>query len=328
MSTIVQKRWVKLFVAVSFLMLTQVAWWLDVFSRNVNTIAELRKENATLRGVIQEPGVVENIQQAVYHKKLMFYSETFVFAAFTAFGLYLLFRALKLQEKARELQKQFIETMSHESKTPLTALKLRLESTLEKNANIPQLSKEISQSLEEVRRIGSVFEKALSLNRMESYAFRFEELSFSEVVKEVVRRMDPLFRQKQVIVECSLDSQGWVKGDLFGLQNTVQSLLENAVLYNEKTEKEVRIKLIEEDSSVKLSVSDNGPGISEVDQVKIFEKFYRTKTSRKIPGTGLGLYLAKHIVESHNGSLVLSASHSGTGSQFDLRLPKLEGKSG
>ena len=328
MSKIVQKKWVVLFVAVSFLMLTQVAWWLDVFSRNVNTIAELRKENATLRGVIQEPGVVENIQHAVYHKKLMFYSETFVFAALTAFGLYLLFRALKLQEKARELQKQFIETMSHESKTPLTALKLRLESTLEKNATIPQLSKEISQSLEEVRRIGSVFEKALSLNRMESYAFRFEELSFTEVVKEVVRRMDPLFRQKQVIVECSFDSQGWVKGDLFGLQNTVQSLLENAVLYNEKAEKEVRIKLIEEDSSVKLSVSDNGPGISEVDRIKIFEKFYRTKTSRKIPGTGLGLYLAKHIVESHNGSLVLSASQSGTGSQFDLRLPKLEAKSG
>lgn len=112
------------------------------------------------------------------------------------------------------------------------------------------------------------------------------------------------------------------------MQNTVQSLLENAVLYNEKAEKEVRIKLIEEDSSVKLSVSDNGPGISEVDRIKIFEKFYRTKTSRKIPGTGLGLYLAKHIVESHNGSLVLSASQSGTGSQFDLRLPKLEAKSG
>lgn len=328
MSTLVQKRWAKLFVAVSILMLTQVAWWLDVFSTSVNTIAVLRIENASLRGVLEQPGVKESIAEASYRKKLMFYSETFVFAGLTAFGLYLLFRALKLQEKTRDLQKQFIETMSHESKTPLTALKLRLESVLEKKEGETQLAKELSLSLEEVRRIGSVFEKALILNRMESYAFRFEELSFSELVKEVVRRMEPLFRQKQVVVQCSLESQGWIKGDLFGLQNTVQSLLENAVLYNEKTEKELRIELSEEDSSIRLSVSDNGPGISEVDREKIFEKFYRTKTSRKVPGTGLGLYLAKHIAETHNGSLVLSFSKGGQGSKFDLKLPKLEAKSG
>ncbi|MFM8315196.1 MAG: sensor histidine kinase, partial [Deltaproteobacteria bacterium] len=262
MSQVVQKRWVKLFIAVSILMLTQVAWWLDVFSRNVKTVSELQKENAALRGVLNQVGVVEAIQKDAFHKQLMFYSETFVFAALTAFGLYLLFRALRMQEKAREQQKQFIETMTHESKTPLTALKLRLESTLEKNSNEVQLSKEISQSLEEVRRLISVFEKALSLNRMENYSFCFEEISVSEMVKEVARRMEPLFKQRNVRFHFSASEEVWVKGDLFALQNTVQSLLENAVLYNDKNEREVTIELKQRNNEVLLTVSDNGPGIS------------------------------------------------------------------
>jgi two-component system, OmpR family, sensor histidine kinase CiaH len=324
MSKVTQKRWVKLFVAVSVLMLTQVAWWLDVFSRNVKTIAELKQENATLRGIVNQPGVLESIKTTAYHKQLMFFSETFVFAALTGFGLYLLFRALRFQEKARETQKQFIETMTHESKTPLTALKLRLESIIEKNQGESQLSKELGQSLEEVRRLGSVFEKALHLNRMENYAFRFEEIPFSDTVKEVIRRMDPLFRQKSVKVTVTVAENVWVRGDLFGLQNTVQSLLENAVLYNDKVAKEVQIELREQSSEVSLKIADNGPGIPETEKEKIFEKFYRAKTSRRIPGTGLGLYLTKHIVESHSGKIELK-SNVQDGACFEVRLPRLGG---
>jgi len=322
MSKVVQKRWVKLFIAVTILMLTQVAWWLDVFNRNVKSISNLQKENAILRGVMDHPGVLESIQRNSYHKKLMFFSETAVFAALTAFGLYLLFRALRYQEMAREQQKQFIETMTHESKTPLTALKLRLESILEVNSAEPQLSRELSQSLEEVRRLASVFEKALNLNRMESYAFRFEEILFSDLLKEVIRRMDPLFRQKNVAVIMAVNDNIWVKGDLFALQNTVQSLLENAVLYNDKTDRVVSVELSEKESEVLLRVSDNGPGIFPADREKVFDKFFRGKTSRKNPGTGLGLYLAKHIVESHSGKISIESSGDG-GACFQVLLPKL-----
>ena len=69
MSTIVQKRWAKLFLAVAILMLTQVVWWLDVFSRHVNTIAELRKENSVLQGTIRDPGVIEAIETFTARKK-------------------------------------------------------------------------------------------------------------------------------------------------------------------------------------------------------------------------------------------------------------------
>jgi signal transduction histidine kinase len=212
--------------------------------------------------------------------------------------------------------------MTHESKTPLTALKLRLESILEVNSDEAQLSRELSQSLEEVRRLASVFEKALNLNRMESYAFRFEEILFSDLLKEVIRRMDPLFRQKNVAVRVAVNDNIWVKGDLFALQNTVQSLLENAVLYNDKTDRVVSVELSEKESEVLLRVSDNGPGIFSADREKVFDKFFRGKTSRKTPGTGLGLYLAKHIVESHSGKISIEGSGD-SGACFQVLLPKL-----
>lgn len=326
MSTLVQKRWAKLFLAVAFLMLTQVVWWLDVFSRHVNTIAELRKENATLQGTIHDPGVLQTIQTFTARKKMMFYSETFVFGVLTALGLYLLFRALRLQERARDLQKQFIETVSHESKTPLTALKLRLESMLEKSAAEPQLTKELNQSLEEVRRLVSVFDKTLSLNRMENVGFRFEEVSLSELIQEVIRRMDPLFKQKNVVLNPNILSDISIRGDLFALQNLVQSLLENAVIYNDKEKREVAIELKETPSGVNLKILDNGPGIAEAERNKVFEKFYRGKSSRRIPGTGLGLYLVKHTVESHGGKIELSASPQ-NGTQFEVTFPRKGDKS-
>ena len=326
MSTIVQKRWAKLFLAVAILMLTQVVWWLDVFSRHVNTIAELRKENSVLQGTIRDPGVIEAIETFTARKKMMFYSETFVFGVLTALGLYLLFRALKNQEKARDLQKQFIETVSHESKTPLTALKLRLESILEKSESDAQLSKELNQSLEEVRRLVSVFDKTLSLNRMESLSFRFEEVSFSELTQQVMRRMDPLFKQKNVKLSSSISNDVWVRGDLFALQNLVQSLLENAVVYNDKERREVAVELREVAGAVKLKITDNGPGISQEERNKIFEKFFRGKSSRRIPGTGLGLYLVKHTVEMHSGKIELSSSSS-NGAQFEVTFPRKGDKS-
>ena len=264
MSKIVQKRWVNLFVAVSILMLTQVVWWLDVFSRSVRTMSHLREENASLKGILEQPGVLEGIRDAAYHKYLMFFSETAVFAALTALGLYLLFRALRMQEKAREMQKQFIETMTHESKTPLTALKLRLESTLEKNSKGLQLSKEIEQSLEDL----------------------------------------------------------WLRGDLYAIQNIIQSLLENAVLYNDKDDRNVSIDVIDASNKILVKINDNGPGIPIGDRAHVFEKFFRGRTGRKIPGTGLGLYLARYIVNAHSGVIRLVDSPK-AGTFFEVELPKM-----
>ncbi len=325
MSKVMRKNWARLFGVAAVLIIAQVLWWAAVFVRDVNTISELRFENSLLKAKIGEaPESEASIERSAFHRRLMFLSESVFFEFVACLGLYLLYRSLKEQEKSREIQRNFIETVTHESKTPLTALKLRLESISEKQSD-PILTTELEASLEEVRRLSSIFEKTLNLNRLERYEYRFEKVVLSDIIQEVVRRLEPFLKSRQVDLKVDLDPEVWVKGDSDGLQNSVQSLLENAVLYNDKGEKQVTLELKREDSEARLRISDNGPGISEIDGERIFEKFYRGKSGRRVPGTGLGLYLAKCIVEAHRGVLRLIESKSGT--RFEIRLPTIQGAS-
>jgi len=319
MRTRENKRWVKLFLIVAVLVLAQVGWWTTVFFRDVVLLSDLKHENAQLQvqlGTIASHNT-EAIDSEAFHRRLMILSESIFFALMTCVGLYLLYRALRAEEKSRIIQRNFIEMISHESKTPLTALKLRLESVREKNEPDPR---GIGLALEEVRRLASVFEKAMSLNRMERQAFSFEPLLLSDVVKQVLRRLDPFLRARDVEIALHLDPGAMVKGDAHGLQNTVQSLVENAVLHNSQAHRKVELTLRREDTRVLLEVSDNGPGIAEKDKAHLFERFFRGQTGKQVPGTGLGLYIARSIVEAHHGRIKLIPAVRG-GASFQIELP-------
>ncbi len=312
------KKWRALFVAVSVLILMQVIWWTTAFLRTVDKVAQLETR------LIPLLGNQNAINERYFHSKMMFLSEGITFLILICFGLYLLFRSLKLEQKTLEIQRNFSEILTHESKTPLTALKLRLESIIEKYASQAgkeeALSRELKLSLDEVRRLASIIEKAISLNRIEASHFVFDEVALDEVVKQVVKRLDPLFKSHGVEVLLKMDGESIVKADFLALQNTVQSLIENAVYYNDKTEKKVTVEIQKTVREVILTVSDNGPGITAKESEKIFDRFYRGISVKRIPGTGLGLYLSRLIVEAHRGVLKL-ADTGKMGSSFEVHLP-------
>ena len=313
-----QRRWGAVFTAICVLLMAQVTWWTWVFYRDVDLIKELKIKNHWLEVQL---GSLKGLPLSVFedeafHRRFMFISEGAFFAAMACLALWLLYRALRSEEKSREVQRNFIEVVSHESKTPLTALKLRLEAIAESN---PEHAKDIHLSLEEVRRLSSILEKALQLNRLEKYSFTFEQIDLALVVQEVLKRMEPVFSSKKVAVTKELQEGLLIKGDVFAVQNTVQTLLENSVLYNESENKELRVEVRPELSRVILSVSDNGPGISEKESEKVFERFYRGRSGRKVPGTGLGLYIARAIVQAHQG--VIRLIRDGAGAHFEIEFP-------
>jgi len=319
MRTRENKRWVRWFLAVAILVLAQVGWWTTVFLRDVALLSDLKHENAELQvqlGTVASHDVQE-IENQAFHRRLMILSESIFFALLTCVGLFLLYRALRVEERSREIQRNFIEMVSHESKTPLTALKLRLESLQEKSEPDPR---GLGLALEEVRRLASVFEKAMSLNRVERNAFSFEPLSLAEIVRQVLRRLDPFLQARKVEVALRLDPEAVVRGDAHGLQNTVQSLVENAVLYNSGEDRQVELTLRREETRVLLDVSDNGPGIAEKDRKHLFERFFRGQSGKNVPGTGLGLYIARTIVEAHHGRIKLVTPALG-GASFRIDLP-------
>ncbi len=298
-----------LFNAIAVLVLLQVTWWTVVFLGDVERIRQLR---LAIQGAAQG-----EIESEAFHRRFMFISESLTFAILSCIGLYLLARALKTEARALASERKLLEILSHETKTPLTALKLRLESIREKH---PALERELGLSLNEVQRLSSTLEKALSLNRMERRAFRFEPVNLVDVVNEVLRRLEPLLKSRRVNVVTRLDTEALVNGEPYGLQSSFQTLIENAILYNQSDAKEVAVEMKRQGSRVRVRISDNGPGISEGERDKIFERLYRGESARGIPGTGLGLTIARSIVEAHHGVLSLMST-VGPGSHFEMELP-------
>ena len=143
MREVKQKRWVLLFAGVTLLVLAQVTWWLTLFISNVNLIEHLKRTNLELTSQIEQPvqnkNTVEEIKNEAQRKRFMFWSESLSFVVLTGFGLFMLYQAFRREEHMQKSQKDFIEVLSHEVKTPLTALKLRLESTREKIPDGPAL---------------------------------------------------------------------------------------------------------------------------------------------------------------------------------------------
>lgn len=309
-----QKHIFFLFAAIYILVLAQVGWWALVFTRDADLISNLKLQQRSTT-----PQMVQEIQAEAYRRKLMFLSESLFFAGAACVGLAVLFRALRAERKSREVQRNFIEIVSHESKTPLTGLKFRLESLREKAAD-PEMARSLTLALEEVRRLSGVLEKTLDLNRSERHALQFESLCLAEVVQSVVHRLEPWLAAKKVQLHLELDPEIYVRGDFASLQNSVQSLLENAVLYNTTEPREVRITVLTRGSRAVLSVADNGPGIAVSDQSRVFDRFYRGQVASSVSGTGLGLYLARVIIEAHRGALRLV--HVVRGACFEIELPR------
>ncbi len=309
----------RIFLAITILLLLQVAWWGVLFVHTVDEMAGLSMENLRLQG--HAPGLhstvtAEKIEHLSQRRKWMFLSESAFFALLTCLGIWGLYRAISREEKAQEIQKNFINIVSHETKTPLTALKLRLEALRDEHPSV-----DINLALEEVRRLTSTFDKTMSLNRLERGVFDFEEIALSDLIQRLLQRLEPFFQVKNAVVHWEGKAKGWVKADSYSLTNSIQNLLENAVLYNPNPQKELSIQLVEEGDQVKLQIQDNGAGISEKESGAIFEKFFRGATSRGTAGTGLGLYLSKLVVEAHGGSIRLL--RAAKGATFEILLPKV-----
>lgn len=319
-----ERYYVWFFAAIALLVLTQLTWWAWNFLEQVDVVAELRSSNLALHSMLENVSPSEDalrvIERQAERRRLMFISESGFFALLTVWALFLLYRAFRREEQSRRLQKNFIEVVSHESKTPLTALKLRLESLRDPNIDDKERAMEIEGGLEEVRRLISTFEKMLTLHRTERRALFLQPEPLEDVVAAVLRRLGPLLKKNEVEVACVCPAEARVLGDRAGLETSIQCLIENSVLHNPRAGRRIWIEVEPRDRHWLLKIRDNGPGVAQVDREPIFAKFTRGSGPRTVPGTGLGLYIARTIAEAHHGWLRLTASDE-RGSTFELEIP-------
>lgn len=223
-------------------------------------------------------------------------------------------------------RKDFVSNVSHELKTPITAIKGYVETLLDGALEDPEASRKFLRIIgRQADRLTALIEDLLQLSRLEQGADD-ERLPLQigpvrEVVDRAVHACDPAISSKhmRVALECDLAIQARINAPL--LQLALENLLENAAKYsNEDTE--IRVRVNREDATVRISIIDQGCGIEREHLPRIFERFYRVDKarSRKLGGTGLGLAIVKHIVRVHGGHVsVDSTPHKG--SAFHINLP-------
>lgn len=241
-------------------------------------------------------------------------------------------RALQLEYKENLMQQreEFISTLTHDLKNPLTGAGFILELIMsgELGAFSPAQIEILSKLRDSNQRMLSMILNLLDVSRMETSVQTIVKLpvDLAEVINDCVEQINIHAQRKKIEICLEIpDVQGLpaVRGDRASLYRLTQNLLDNAIKYSERNS-QIKVSLTVEGKMLKVSVQDAGKGISGDEQELLFQRFRRTSCGQaSTMSTGLGLYVCKQIVEAHNGKIVC-VSEIGRGSNFEFVLPLSE----
>ena len=255
------------------------------------------------------------------------------FVATTIIGSIATVAVLYREARLAKLQTDFVNKVSHDLRTPLTSIRLFVE-TLQMGRLRDDPARE-SEALaiiaDETARLSTLINRLLDWARMESgkRSYRFERCEVGALVDEALSALEPqLLNQDAEIVRDVPPDLPRVQADRVAIGDALLNLLQNAHKYT-GPEKRIAVSARAQGPTVLLTIADNGPGITGAEQKRIFDKFYRGKDSldRSIEGSGLGLSMVKHIVKAHGGRVTV-ASQPGHGAAFTIALPAAPAQGG
>jgi len=229
-------------------------------------------------------------------------------------------------QEALRTRDEFLSIASHELKTPLTSILLNLQLMLhriqhaaDKQVNMNELVKMIEVSRQQSIRMSGLISDLLNISVISSGRLQIEKenVDLKNITTDVIARFQ--IQAKRAKVEIKLDAKR-VEGkwDKVRIEQVITNLLSNAIKYGNK--KPINMKLSKSKKLAILTIEDRGIGISKEEQPLIFDRFKRTNAAREFKGLGIGLYIARQIVEAHKGTLTVE-SNGKSGSKFIMKLP-------
>lgn len=226
------------------------------------------------------------------------------------------------ERETKEQMRRFIADASHELRTPLTAIHGFLEVLLRGAANQPeQLHKALKNMYGESVRLNKLVHDLLELAKLDRMPnIEIEEGSLDAVVRDMEPQLRVMAGGRRLSLQVEPDVRCRFNADK--MKQVILNLFHNAVQHTDPDKGHIQISLFKYNGGVRLSVRDNGPGISAHHLPRIFERFYRVDASRarKHGGSGLGLSIAKSIIDAHGGTISVE-SKEGEGSAFHVWLP-------
>jgi two-component system phosphate regulon sensor histidine kinase PhoR len=238
---------------------------------------------------------------------------------------YTLFVILK-QKRLSEIQKDFINNMTHEFKTPISTIAVSTE--VLKDPNIvyqPERLLNYTTIIEkENSRLKQQVERVLQMARLdkEDIGLKKETVDVHQVIQDAIKNTSGALHEKNGSISCELKAaKHSVEADKLHLTNVLYNLIDNAIKYC-KTSPQILIRTSDANKKLMIEIVDNGIGISPEHQKRVFQKFYRVPTGNvhDVKGFGIGLNYVKSIIETHKGNIKLE-SELGKGCNFKITLP-------
>ncbi|MCX6810403.1 MAG: HAMP domain-containing sensor histidine kinase [Candidatus Berkelbacteria bacterium] len=229
---------------------------------------------------------------------------------------------LRPLEEAIEEQNRFTADASHELKTPLAAMRSEIEVSLrDKSSSLAESKRLLNSNLEEIEKLETLSGALLKLAKLdETNKLEFEALNLDEIIVEAYEKVEGLAKKKSIDIDAKLVSAR-ILGDKPSLTELFVILLDNAIKYSPSGSK-IKVKLTSDGKHSEASIKDHGVGIKSSELPHIFDRFYRADQSRnkeKAEGYGLGLSIAKRIVDLHSGK-ILAISIPGKGTEFIVKF--------
>ncbi len=312
-----------LFYILVVYVLLQSGWWSYLLAEQNREIYLLKRE-LNLQSHADPQLVIEKgneLEARLRHRTWMIAGEGLVFIVLLI-AAFLRVRSTFRKEAALAVQQNnFLLSVTHELKSPVASLRLQLETLQRRELEKERQKDLLSSAIADTDRLNTLVENILLAAKIGSAPFELnkEPVNLSEYVEECLRRAVSIYRPEQEIAQ---DIQPNIS---FAIDKTIFpsvlfNLFENAVKYSPPGST-ITITLRQQGNGVILSVADEGAGVPDREQEKIFRQFYRlgNEETRKTKGTGLGLYIVRSLLEKHNGKISVRNNRS-KGSVFEVIL--------
>ena len=211
---------------------------------------------------------------------------------------------LRLQ-KAFQSQKQFVQNVSHEIKTPLTIIRANLEVLLmDTTTTKDELDKSLKTSIESIDNLNKLAEDLLILSQLDNKKVEQSKIDLHKMIESLVTDLSKISAAKDIQINFEGHSSRFVNYNEGLLKRAISNIIENSIKYSPKKSK-ISVVIFDEGYFTKIKITDEGNGIPEDQLKKVFERFFRSEDSRsrETGGAGIGLSITKEIIDSLNGEI-------------------------
>ena len=264
--------------------------------------------------------LADQTQEDTSRRIIMIIGEGGVFILILMAGFWKIQQSIAKEIQLSQRQNNFMLSITHELKTPLTSTQLALQTLKKRNLNTEVRENLIAKALSANQRLSSLIDNIINASRLESNDFtpRREIFPLNTFLQSKTEELKIIYEQASIALICEVDI---INADAYMLETIFNNLLENAIKYSDENPK-IEIIVKNKGQMTEITIADQGVGISTQEKTQIFKKFYRVgnEISRSQKGSGLGLFITSEFVQLHKGRIKCE-NNNPKGTKFIIELP-------